>query len=89
MSENSEEACTRKVSFLVQPSQYAIMERLANERGDDAIAGVFREAVKEYIDRKENPGSLKDQIRQILREDPAILDDAIKKMRLEVKPSGF
>ena len=82
-----DEGFTRKLSVLIKPSQYAELERIASDRGDDAIAGVVREAFKEYIERKNNPDILREQIRQVMREDPTILDLAIKKLRLEVRPA--
>jgi hypothetical protein len=62
----------KKVSFFLKLSEYDRMTALAHERGEKIVAGVMREAVAEYIERRENPGHLREQMEKTLKENPEL-----------------
>jgi hypothetical protein len=68
---------TKKVSFFLKKSEYEKMAALAHERGEKIVAGVMREAVAEYIGRRENPTHLMEQMERAIAENPAILAPVI------------
>jgi hypothetical protein len=69
----------RKVSFLMEPKKYKIIEAFARERGEKyPISHIINEACDQYIERRQNPGLIKDQIRQALREEPALVAEAVQ-----------
>jgi predicted DNA-binding protein len=49
----------------------------ADRRGVDKSA-ILKEAIKGFLDQLENPEALKEQIRQALRDDPALVAEAIQ-----------
>jgi hypothetical protein len=63
---------TKKVSFFLKKSEYEKMAALAHERGEKIVAGVMREAVSEYIGRRENPSHLKEQMAKTIAQSPEI-----------------
>jgi predicted transcriptional regulator len=74
-----------KVSFRLRGGLLSSIDQIASERNTDRTE-ILNEAITQYIQRQTNPEIRKEEIRQILREDPSILDEAIKKLRLEIKP---
>jgi predicted transcriptional regulator len=74
-----------KVSFRLRGGLLNKIDRIAATRNTDRTE-ILNEAITGYIERQENPEILKEQIRQILKDDPTVLDEAIKKLRLEIKP---
>lgn len=74
---DDQEAFTKKASFFMKQSKYDIMVGLARDRGDDAVAGVMREAIDDYIQRKQNPEHLIDQMATALKEHPELLGPVI------------
>jgi predicted transcriptional regulator len=53
------------------------IEDIARKRGL-SITAILNEAVTEYIQRCENPDALKDDIRRALREEPALVAEAVQ-----------
>ena len=68
----------KKVSFLLEKSKYDTMMGFARERGEKyPVTYVFIEACEEYIQQKDNPHHMADLIRKIVKENPGLLKEEI------------
>jgi predicted DNA-binding protein len=68
-----------KASFRLKPGLILKVDEMASKRGVSRSV-ILNEAVAEYIERKENPETLRYQIRETLQEYPDLLDEPLRKL---------
>jgi predicted transcriptional regulator len=75
----------KKVSFYLDADLHKSMDEIARSRGESSVSGVLREAVAKYVDavKKGEPANIKDQIRQVLVEDPTLRAEILKGIGLQ------
>jgi hypothetical protein len=75
----ADECGSRKVSFLIEQEKYDLIEKYAHERGEKfPLSYIIIEAIDEYIDRKEHPEYLVEQLKAALVASPELIAPLIK-----------
>ena len=68
---------TVHVGFRMPIGIHNRISEIASERNVDKSV-ILKEAVTEYVRRNDNPDLVKDQIRQVLRDDPLIVAETVQ-----------
>jgi hypothetical protein len=79
---NDEKEDLKNVGFNIPSSLLNEIDQIGREMGLNR-SSVFILSCREFVDRRKNPDKLKDMVREILREDPTLLDESLQRIGLK------